>query len=291
MNNQFLILKGYSTKIQNTVIQVGLLKKTVISNEEELHLEITEIDKKIAEPMIEESVNYLEINGNSIGLLAMEIPLLAFDSLWQKAGEIDPYPDSCTSYITGFKMFYAVREGVFTLYFRPVKFCLLSKCYGQGAQLFGRYKLHEVSSTYYKYVQPAFVEVTDSNEKNTILTEFANYRNLVKIRHRDGDTDRTPFIAESDITGDVCATIFSFQEVFALAEASSSSVNIRFWNSIEDVTYNNDRWNKHGLLLSTEVVTYAGPVISVHTYCGSFANLSHMCPPSCTGDLLFRLKA
>ena len=290
MNNQFFTLNNDNQEYQKEVIQVGILNKILLPNEDQIHLEVTEIEKNLGARWIEETETYLEIAGGKIGVLAAEFKLNAINQLQTAAEQLSTNPTPCANYLTGLKLFYAFKNGKFTLYYRPVKFCNLSKSYGQGSQLFGQYKLYENANSYFKYSDPNFVEVTDAAEKQAILAEIDAYKIQIKIKHRDTDP-LAPFISSVDISGDVCSVIFSFQEMLALGLASYGTSNIRIWNSVEVISYNLDQWNKHGLLLSTENVTSSGGSINVYAYQGSFANLSHMCPPSCIGDFTFRLKA
>jgi hypothetical protein len=252
----------------------------LLPGEDQIYLKTSEVDSEVAERMIESAGNFIQVNGKPIVQQAAQPRTEALRNLQVIAKNISTHPEPCTNYITGLKIFYAIRNNAFVLYYRPVKFCRTSIYPGPGNKKYGNYDSHENINSYYYYDGTDFVEETDSEKLQDIKNHIGSYQDAVygiRIRHKIlAETPFAPYAAD-----DVTAVTFSFQEFFALIEANSLTNVIRIWNVIEGTEYPNSTDILHALLLSTEsIISLDGNVI-VYGFAKSFANLSHLCPPSC----------
>jgi hypothetical protein len=252
----------------------------LLPEEDQIYLKTSEVDYEVAERMIESAGNFIQVNGKPIVQQAAQPRTEALRNLQIVAKTISTHPEPCTNYITGLKIFYAIRNNAFVLYYRPIKFCRTSVYHGAGNKRYGNYDSHENLNSYYYYDGTDFVEETDSEKLKEIKNHIGTYQDVVngiKIRHNIlAETPFTPYAPD-----DVTAVTFSFQEFFALMEANSLTNVIRIWNVIEGSEYPNSTYILHALLLSTESIISVGGNVIVYGFAKSFANLSHLCPPSC----------
>lgn len=264
----------------------------VLPDEDEIYLMISAVDPKDAERYIETAGDFIWINNNPIIQQAAQPRIQAIRDLQAIAKSIPTNPEPCNNYITGLKIFYGIKNTAFILYYRPVKFCRSSLYDIGGRETWGTYQVYQDVNSYYYYDGTDFINETDAAKLQIIKDEINAYQDInngVKIRRSQiVGTQRSSFIKSAHRSGDVESVTFSFQEFFALMDANPVSNVIRIWNVIKGREHPNENL-VHDLLLSAESIVSINGDVQIPTFTGPFADLSHLCPPSCNGDFDFRL--
>jgi hypothetical protein len=150
----------------------------------------------------------------------------------------------------------------------------------------------------YEYVNFSFKEITDSG------LPTARYEERTQI-YRHGSINAYKGINEEDTK----ATIFSFQEIFALMHDNDDSQELNIFNCIKRIPQINHNFEvKHSLLLATfslrpaynlkrfqkfslgDADTISSSLIIPIDFKGLYANLTHLCPPNCS-RLIYPLES
>lgn len=192
-------------------------------------------------------------------------------------------PAACQGTVTGLKIMYALNGNSLVLYYKPLKFCRASRGFGQGVQYFGQYQVSEATDLYtYSAASSSFVPVTGAAIQQATTEINAYQQTKTGIQIVRSDTRRTGFVDTPTIVGDVKSLIFPIQELLAIGKSPGNKGNIYLWNSISEISSPGETpLVKHTLLLSSDDVTQSGNIVYVSALGSAFANLSHLCPPSC----------
>lgn len=256
-----------------------------IPGENTLQLTIMEVETNLAIREIELSKTFLRIESKTVAPRVANINTAAIDSMLNFAKTLT-VSATCTNYVTGIKMEYAIgSNSLLGLYYKPVKFCRQFLASGQGVENFGIYTL-PIEGPRYEYINNTF-----SLAASDATTSISNYTTLIKIQHTTTTTTPVP----TTITPyDVTSVIFTFQELKALIDDNSGAKNLRIYNCMREISIDPSISSlKHSLIVTTDnIKLYPNETKGRRSFKGKYANLSHLCPPSCIGDLfVFRLKS
>lgn len=252
---------------------------------------VTQVAPKNAEQAIESAPDYFKVNNVALSILAIEIKKAAIVSLHGIATELRC---DCEDSLLGLRIIYALSSNYsLTFYFQPLLFCPVSETVtGAGGRVYRRYELC-TEGNFYTYAPESlnFQLVTDIANKDAEVLRYQTPVTGLKVL----DTGTTPFswrnfIDANTISGDVKSLIFSFDQIEEVYNRTGIDGKIRFWNAVGNLeTKNYGVLTKHLLLLSSDDVTYSGN--NVIPSLRGFADLSHLCPPSCNGrNFFFILK-
>ncbi|MCW3103304.1 MAG: hypothetical protein JWO09_1744 [Bacteroidetes bacterium] len=183
----------------------------------------------------------------------------AFDTLEEIAYSFGP---ASAHYILALKINYGLdtTNKTMSLLYQPL---LLDK----DSTTTGRY-LPKGNSTYYKY-NTTFKRF----EVATDISCLQLYKDRITFK-RPGQKYFSVFDTTNDITGDVESLVFSFQEIKKIIDENKTEI-LYLCNAAEYVEDKDKVDIKHSILLGPDEIT------KTLIFYRKFANLSHLCPPSC----------
>lgn len=289
--------KLYTKRAQNNVVfknfestssflSINTLTSTLINKEDNLLMRVVAVDGETALREIRHSLVYLGVGPSNtrLNIQAVAINTAAINDFTRTASIINCTlaPGICQGTVTAIRIIYGLNTNSLTLYYKPVKLCRASRSYGQGGEYFGQYKGNEENTIYsYSSGSTTFTPLSGTALSNATaqIAKYQEANNGIQI-FRDNTPD--DFRSGDDISGDVKSIMFPLQELMAVAKSPGNKGLIYLWNSISEINSPNEKpFIKHTLLLSSDDVTNTGNVVYLPIYGSSFANLSHLCPPSC----------
>jgi hypothetical protein len=261
---------------------------TTITGEDKIFLEVFPVDTLVAVTHIDSTKCMLLCNGlNTLSALGIEtITAVALNDFRKIATQIVPTSTSCTNFITGIRIIYGLQDNKILAFYRPVLGCRSNTLINSSSALQATYAINE-GTEYYQYTPTGFLQAKTVDDINNIKSFIQNYSLSIVIKE---STSTRTFNPAQDSTGDVTSVIFPFQELFAITDVNVI-LSICLWNSIRWVSYNHAMHAKHSILLSPSNITALpfAPPVTVCDFKDSYANLGHLCPPSC-GSIYFRLR-
>lgn len=295
MSKNFLIKNAVNNINEVYAKFVSVLISSVYPDEDQLYTEVSSVDSAEAERKIEDSRQFFAIGSTPLEPKIVELDTTEIDNLRDIAAGIStPNGDK---WVTALKLLYAIDSGGnFKLYYKPVKLsrgALTVKIAGPGNSFYYNYALRENANQFFKYEDDAFSEITTVTQLNVVSDDIARYSHPtagIKIKPNRWDTLPRPHNRLTDEEGDVTSVILPFQTFKRLADANPGRPNIILWNSVKETIYGEKNYIKHDIIMSSDDITVVGGDIKVPTASGRFANLSHLCPPSCGGDFALRIR-
>lgn len=206
----------------------------------------------------------------------------------------------CTNTLGAIEIFYAVANGNFKLYYKPVVFCQEAGArYGQGGHYYAPYTRQVTGTTYYKYNSATSSFVAEAT--NDALTAIAAYKTTIRIKRpsTNSPAPNSYFYTDPDhdVYSDVTSVIMPIDEFLMFTKTTSQ---VCLWNAqeplslceTEDDVKTEKNVVKHVIILSSANVTENYGDRTMYYYPSSqFSDMSHLCPPSCNASqFLFALK-
>lgn len=262
--------------------KIDLYPPTMPVTEDELLLEITELPNQSA---VEEANNcqyYLFSGGKTLKGRAGTISIKALASMVETATNIAVPAGSS---LTAIKLKYGFENNKIKLYYVPMR--LYRESYGsaQGDTVeHGVYKVYEDPGLYDLNAASVMTKLIGA-ALTAAETAIKNYTVYTKIVHSHG-SEPTGLDPKDDVT----AAIFPLQELYSVAQntITPGTDSLIFWNGVKAMPKGTGKVFKHILIISSN---QASPFIEESNEDGKFANLSHMCPPSCNvTHLLYQLN-
>lgn len=251
------------TEMNTASKQINL--STLLVAEDQLDLQMSPVTQDVAISEINNCNEFLTLNNRNINHLVTEIPNLAIDFLYKKSMEMVPRSGN---YVTSLRLHFAVEQDAITLLFEPVIATRPSNVLSEPT-----YSVVK-GENYYAYdpSTKSFVEAGKVDDPQNAL--ISAYKANIGIKHR-GESTFNPFKPNLDTE----AVIFPFQTLYTLMRDNRAE-SVFFYNSIRKEDIGTSYGVKHCLLLSAKSLP-AEDLLQSYIYEGTFANRSHLCPPSC----------
>lgn len=244
------------------------------------------------------SYSTFAINGSNIHLEAERIHALAINTNTNtEEKELEELLAFCTpttvhtNTLGAIEIFYAVVNGNFKLYYKPVVFRAKSDpSYGQGGHFYYQYSRIADASNYYKYVPSSKSFTTETTID--VPDAIAKYKTSISIvRPPDNAPEPTPAATfysntEYPVYGDVTSVIIPMEQFLLLSKLSDE---VCLWNAVEPLSLTQKEGGeknidlvKHVVILSTDNVNeeYNNRKLTYYNT-STFSDMSHLCPPSC----------
>jgi hypothetical protein len=233
--------------------------------------------------IIEATTASLTLNGHTINLLAAEIDRDDLDTFKGWADALTGTVTPCDEPMAGIRILYAQRGSSLSLYYQPVKLCNVGEPYTKDGNKVCDFDLCKDGSIY--YYSGDFNRVDTQAETDTMNARIARYKKLeaggspygVKIRNRNtGDWED---FNTNNGTANVESIVYPVEELTNLAPAGGK---VRLWNAVIVADIDNVFYHKHNIELSTGDVDEIDHALTIPGS-AKFSNLSHICPPRCSG--------
>jgi len=217
---------------------------------------------------------------SALPLMIDSIKSDGFCALKDSADAMHARDPGCTEYLTALRICYGLSTDftkVVALY-QPVYLCNIGSIGGKT-----NYSLKRGLGNYYSYdpTSESFSRTTDS-------TCLERYKDSILIVHKVGESRshfRNP--PANDTLGDVNSIVFTFREIAAVINDNNATPYVKVWNAIQELTIVSvgETLNKHAIVLGPKQLRiplkpFTSPCGS-GLFCNKFANLGHLCPPSC----------
>jgi hypothetical protein len=221
---------------------------------------------------------YLEIDNVAVPAEIMDsISLVAFDTLKYESRSLA----GTGRHVNAVQIHHGVdANNRMQLVYTPVCLTHSVDFYDGHLNRIGTYSIIPSSKTYtYNTAQRRFDQVNAS-----VAATFTDaYRENMRLK-------RTP-AGEFEVyqDGDVTSVIFPYQEIETLAAHNYSGggdKRIHVCNAVKTQTISGTEYIKHSLILAVDSLV---PFTDTTDFRGKFANLAHLCPPSC-GLVIYKLK-
>jgi hypothetical protein len=220
---------------------------------------------------------YLKIENVAVPAEIMDSILLsAFDSLKYESGNIA----GSGRHVKAVQIHHGVDASRrMQLLYTPVCLTHSVDVYDGHLNRLGTYTVVPSSKTFtYNTAQQKFVRVNAT----AVSTLTGAYKNYMRIKHTPAGS------YEAYQNGDVTSVIFPYQEIDTLAAhnyEADAEKHIYVCNAVKSQTISGTEYIKHSLILAADGLI---PLDSTD-FRRKFANLAHLCPPSC-GLLIYTLK-
>ncbi len=291
LNSKLQEIQGFLNEVISDAKR--LLTPPVLPGETPIAIDKTEVSASDAKTWIDSSSAFFSVgNTNAIDPFVLTLKLEHLTQL--RNHPLSKPSESAVKWIGGLRLIYAVEESVFKIYFRPLYFKWVNDLFGQGNELYALYMLNEDETVYYAYDINAGFQTLDMNDAgvankvNTNIQRYTDAQSGIYIKRRNGEATRTTHTAN-----DVKSVIFTFQEFLTLQDSGNPGINdVKIWNYVKQINSSTNPIVKHDLMLSSDDVIYntSSSGISLNPIKSNFLDLSHLCPPSCSGgEFLFRL--
>jgi hypothetical protein len=243
----------------------------------------SKLERLNAEPVLLLNENAMaEIDGDNDIIAAgtyisiKDNPVKCLDPIVIGADQLlDLYLEASSMYkkdtdILALKIIFGAENESFHFVFQPV-------CLGQIGE---GYEAHGVKQGLFQIFASDFCR--EFNKEFTPLDDpfpyQAYYQSEVKIARKKGKP-----LGHFILGHDTEYAIITFQEIFTLLKDNSNSVNLNIYNCIRRRYTNEDLDFRHSLIFASGNM---GPNFADPVFENKYANLIHLCPPSCTGLML-----
>jgi hypothetical protein len=271
INSCSLPAGSQSVRQRNVVDVAG----KILSSERNLELSAHVKDSIEGKKEIDTCRYYFKIVNNSMNKLA---DVVKSTELLDLMNVVLSHSTACggVDFVTALKIYYGVESGELKLFYQPLLLCLQSEGYNQDSELIGIFN-YTYEGDVYEYLPGGF-SLANQN------TAHANYLNQIRVIGTATGTVYNPHNQKATIDGDVTSIIFPFQEFVALIEDNQWPDSLRIYNAIRQIKHGNETYIKHALLFS------ANNTNLLHSFTRKYANFAHLCPPSCSGNVGYRLR-
>jgi hypothetical protein len=247
------------------------------------------VHRAVGEETVEISPSKIKLNGVAISIPAGEISSAQLAVFRDSAKAIPRDAGACGDWMPGMRIIYGQDGSFLVLYFQPVQLCAYS---GKFLSPKGQQQHFDLTNSggFYTYIGGQFVKLSPAQivDMNTKIDQYRKKKSAgspygVEILSPNNVWGEFVDNGDNDAKGNVKSLVYPVDELITLANISGAKVKL--WNAVEtaEVTDGNTTYHtKHDILLSTGDVYNNGNDLIVPVN-AAFANLSHICPPSCNG--------
>lgn len=283
----FLKTRGPSISEGKAVKSISNIKTTTGEDKIDITDHIVEEEEAIDD--IQNGTDWLSAYDDTLPALAQTIDTSSIYSLWRMVRNIHTQIGGCNNYVTALKISLGLNSDInnpkMELLYQPVYLCRIPDNNNDDED---SYTVSFTTGDYYAYTKISntwtFAPVGDIESLN-------RYKENIRIKRYLLPWSRE-FRHDNDETGDVKSMIFPFQEIDSVITHNHAS-HVLIWNYAFRSTLNMGIYTKHNLLLSPplplevaqgsdkKLLNFRGIDFLLAGYRGSYANRSHLCPPSC----------
>lgn len=287
MERKFIKKYGDSEIYAASAYNTYIASAPVYLEEDDLYTETSRVESEKAEINIELTSQFFRIGTSPIDSFVMNMKHSELEKLRTAEAVKIPHNQGF-SYVTGIKMIYAVKQSNFCLYFSPVKFSRdpkINPSIGNGLTINYTYDIVD-SGKIFKYENDAFIQITDADELVEINRQIQDYVRPgvgISLKPNRWEPSYRNHNQLPTIEGDTTSVILPFQTFEKFKLSNNLKDTFKLWNQVKDSVYNGKSYIKHDLIFSSDDIFSDKGDIIAPTFGGKFANLSHLCPPSCQG--------
>lgn len=292
--NQELVKQGLNPSVDQNPKNETAKKYPVLKEllkEDAINIELNIVESGLGPPEIQKCIDHLQVENVALSqneLLIHNIKFDAFTDLFLKARKIIGGKND----IAALKISFGIDDSnKICLFFQPIGLVFQQKFFNNKYEQHAQYKI--VEGQLYRYDKDLDSFGTPVED---IKNEMGKYSQKIRIKHADSERSCSVFRnynEDNEIYGDVTSLIFSFQEIFAVFHDNNYKAYVQIYNCIRLIPQADPATalNKHGLLLfaSNDKSPHDFNLTFESTYQDQYADLSHLCPPSCD-TLIYQLE-
>jgi hypothetical protein len=249
----------------------------------------SKVHNAVAKELVEATSTHITLNGSALDLFAEEIDAAELDSFEVYANALTCNP-ACADWMTGMRIIYSQDGASLKLYYQPILLCATNAARPGPKGNIQDFDLCN-SGSFYEYTSGRFKKLITQAQLDDMTNRIDNYKIAkspdlpygVQIKNPAGIWENFDATNDDNPAGSVKSVVYPLGELISL----NTGRMVKLWNTVELTSVKKDGvttlYHKHNILLSTENVTSAGTILNVPKD-AKFADLSHLCPPSCNGN-------
>jgi len=253
-----------------------------------LSISTVTIPPALGKVIIEAVTTSLTLNGSPVSHSVAELELSDLNAFRTWANAIT-CTVNCGDWMTGMRIIYGQEGSSVFLYYQPVMLCAVGGTYMLNGKKVCDFNLCNQGDIYFYNGDFEKVDAQDEiNDKNRRISNYTR-RNTggeygVEIRNPyTGVFEGFKVTNDDDATANVKQVMYPVDELIDLAKKAGMSGKVKLWNAVVKMDFDGVYYHKHNIELSSYSITTDGASLNIPPG-AKFLNLSHICPPRCSGN-------